>query len=64
MVPPPTAEQSSANTNHPQDDWELYVAATSSPSLRDRFISTIATWLGSTATNFAFTDLYDTITGE
>jgi hypothetical protein len=46
------------------DDWELYVAATSNPSLRDRFVSTIATWLGSTPTNFAFTDLYDTVTGE
>ena len=46
------------------DDWELFIAAVSSPALKERFISTIATWLGSTSTNFAFTDLYDAVTGE
>ena len=46
------------------DDWELFVAAVSSPTLKERFVSTIATWLGSTSTNFAFTDLYDAVAGE
>jgi hypothetical protein len=46
------------------DDWELYIAAVSSPELRDRFISTIAAWLGTTSTNGAFTDLYDASSGE
>lgn len=46
------------------DDWELFVAAVSSPSLKQRFISTVADWLGTTPTNFAFTDLYDAETGK
>jgi hypothetical protein len=63
---PPSSKKSPQPTNNPTttDDWELFVAATSKPSLRDRFVSTIAAWLGSTPTNFAFTDLYDTVTGE
>ena len=46
------------------DDWELFVAAVSSPNLKQRFISTVANWLGTTPTNFAFTDLYDAATGK
>ena len=46
------------------DDWELFCAAVASSSTKAQFISTIAKWLGETPTNFAFTDLYDTITGE
>jgi hypothetical protein len=46
------------------DDWELFVASVSSPSLKQRFISTVANWLGTTPTNFAFTDLYDAVTGK
>lgn len=50
--------------SYTKNDWELYVAAVSSPALKERFISTIATWLGTTSTNYAFTDLYDVNTGE
>lgn len=46
------------------DDWALFVAAVSSPSLKQRFISTLADWLGTTPTNFAFTDLYDAVNGK
>jgi hypothetical protein len=46
------------------DDWELFVASVSSPNLKQRFISTVANWLGTTPTNFAFTDLYDAVTGK
>jgi len=45
-------------------DWEIFCAAIASPDTRDLFISTIARWLGETTTNFAMTDLYDSITGE
>jgi hypothetical protein len=66
LSPPTHHHPRKSPTNNPTttDDWELFVAATSKPSLRDRFVSTIAAWLGSTPTNFAFTDLYDTVTGE
>jgi len=46
------------------DDWELFVASVSSPSLKQRFISTVANWAGTTSTNFALTDLYDAQTGK
>ncbi|KAK1082607.1 hypothetical protein LTR33_003801 [Friedmanniomyces endolithicus] len=46
-----------------KNDWELFCAAVASSSTKTQFISTIAKWLGETPTNFAFTDLYDTITG-
>lgn len=45
-------------------DWETFCAAIASQDTKTEFISTLAKWLGSTPTNFAFTDLYDTITGE
>ncbi|KAK0941868.1 hypothetical protein LTR48_001306 [Friedmanniomyces endolithicus] len=47
-----------------KNDWELFCAAVASSSTKAQFISTIAKWLGETPTNFAFTDLYDTITGD
>jgi len=46
------------------DDWELFVASVSSSSLKQRFISTVANWLGTTPTNFAMTDLYDAENGK
>lgn len=46
------------------DDWELFVAAVSSPELKEKFVSTIAAWLGSTSTDYPFTDLYDATSGE
>ncbi|KAK0247018.1 hypothetical protein LTS09_017845 [Friedmanniomyces endolithicus] len=47
-----------------KNDWELFCAAVASSSTKAQFIPTIAKWLGETPTNFAFTDLYDTITGD
>ncbi|KAK1073809.1 hypothetical protein LTR74_001663 [Friedmanniomyces endolithicus] len=47
-----------------KNDWELFCAAVASSSTKAQFISTIAKWLGETPTNFAFTDLYDTVTGD
>ncbi|QIX00304.1 hypothetical protein AMS68_005821 [Peltaster fructicola] len=44
-------------------DWELYVAAIASNTTRDLLISTIATWLGKTTTAYAWSDLYETVTG-
>ncbi len=40
-------------------DWELYVASISSQSTRDMFISKMATWINTTTTNRALSDLYD-----
>lgn len=45
-------------------DWETFCASIASDSTKAEFISTLAKWLGETPTNFAFTDLYDTITGK
>ena len=45
-------------------DWEIFCASIASTSTKDEFTSVVATWLDQTPTNFAFTDLYDTITGE
>nr|OQO30009.1 hypothetical protein B0A51_01907 [Rachicladosporium sp. CCFEE 5018] len=53
--------------NFPQantEDWELFCAAIASQDTKTEFISTVAKWLGVTPTNFAFTDLYDTVTGN
>ncbi|OQO13427.1 hypothetical protein B0A48_01655 [Cryoendolithus antarcticus] len=53
--------------NFPQaylNDWELFCAAIASQDTKTEFISTVAKWLGVTPTNFAFTDLYDTVTGN
>ncbi|WPV23828.1 Glutaminase A [Fulvia fulva] len=47
-----------------KNDWEIFCAAIASASTKTRFISTIAKWLNQTPTNFAFTDLYDTISGN
>lgn len=42
----------------------MFCAAIASDEVKDRFISTIATWANETVTNYAMTDLYDAITGE
>ncbi|TKA69798.1 hypothetical protein B0A55_06469 [Friedmanniomyces simplex] len=47
-----------------KNDWELFCAAIASSGTKEQFISTVAKWLGATPTNFAFTDLYDTVTGD
>ena len=46
------------------DDWEMWCAAIANSDTKNMFTSTVAKWLGVTKTNFAFTDLYDTISGE
>ncbi|KAK2625981.1 hypothetical protein QTJ16_004243 [Diplocarpon rosae] len=45
-------------------DWEMWVAAISSPSTKKLFISKLAAWITTTPTYRAFTDLYNTQTGE
>ncbi|KAK6438483.1 hypothetical protein LTR95_005319 [Oleoguttula sp. CCFEE 5521] len=47
-----------------KNDWELFCAAIAAQDTDTEFISTVAKWLGVTSTNFAFTDLYDTVTGN
>ncbi|KAL2162388.1 hypothetical protein VTH06DRAFT_7301 [Thermothelomyces fergusii] len=46
-----------------KNDWEMFVAAVSSRSTRDMFISKLARWVGTTSSNRAMTDLYDSVTG-
>ncbi|KAK5700835.1 hypothetical protein LTR97_005352 [Elasticomyces elasticus] len=50
--------------SYTKSDWELFCAAVASTSTRQQFISTVAKWTGETSTNFAWTDLYDTVTGD
>ncbi|KAK4547118.1 hypothetical protein LTR36_001339 [Oleoguttula mirabilis] len=47
-----------------KNDWEIFCAAIASTSTKDEFTSVIAKWLNQTPTNLAFTDLYETISGE
>lgn len=47
-----------------KSDWEIWVAAISSPSTKNMFISKLANWINTTPTNRAFTDLYHTQTGD
>ena len=53
------------DTRHPwtKGDWEMFVAAVSSQSTRDMFISKLARWVGVTSTDRGMTDLYDSQTG-
>lgn len=46
-----------------KSDWEMFAAAVASPSTRDMFVSKLATWIGSTSTQLAMTDLFDAGTG-
>ena len=48
----------------PTADWEIFAAAVSSEDTKKEFTSMLASWLAETPTNLAFTDLYDTKTGE
>ncbi|KAI9049964.1 hypothetical protein LZ554_006111 [Drepanopeziza brunnea f. sp. 'monogermtubi'] len=43
-----------------KSDWEMWVAAISSPTTKAMFISKLAAWINTTPTNRAFTDLYNT----
>lgn len=45
-------------------DWQCLVASVSSESTRDEFYSAIVQWINETPTNYADTDLYDTISGD
>ncbi|MCJ1257038.1 hypothetical protein MMC24_004863 [Lignoscripta atroalba] len=47
--------------SYTKSDWELWTAATCSPSTRRLFVNSLAYWLNNTATDRAFTDLYETI---
>ncbi|CAL3968598.1 unnamed protein product [Diplocarpon coronariae] len=47
-----------------KSDWEMWVAAISSPSTKKLFISKLAAWINTTPTYRAFTDLYNTQTGD
>lgn len=46
-----------------KSDWEMFVAAISSPSTKTMFISKLANWIGNTSTVLAMTDLFDAGTG-
>lgn len=52
------------STNNLKADWEMWVAAISSPSTKTMFYSKLANWIKNTPTNRAFTDLFNTQTGE
>jgi hypothetical protein len=44
-----------------KSDWEMWTAATTKPPTRRLFVDGLAYWLNSTATLYAFTDLYNTV---
>ncbi|KAF2139407.1 uncharacterized protein K452DRAFT_232773 [Aplosporella prunicola CBS 121167] len=50
--------------SYTKSDWEIFVAAVASTDTRDMFISDLAKWVAETSTNRAFTDLYDTASGD
>lgn len=45
-------------------DWEIFCAAVASKSTRAMIINRVAAWINQTPTNRAFTDWYDTKTGD
>ena len=47
--------------SYTKSDWELWTAATCSPSTRRLFVNSVAYWLNQTTTGGPFTDLYETI---
>lgn len=47
--------------SYTKSDWEMWTAATCSPSTRRLFVDAIAYWLNYTTTDLPFTDLYNTI---
>jgi hypothetical protein len=42
-----------------KSDWEMFVAAISSPETQTMFIQKLANWIGTTTTHLAMTDLFD-----
>ncbi|KAF2172479.1 hypothetical protein M409DRAFT_63152 [Zasmidium cellare ATCC 36951] len=44
-----------------KSDWEMWTAATCSPSTRRLFVNSLAYWLNNTSTNLPLTDLHETI---
>ncbi|KAL2264924.1 hypothetical protein VTJ83DRAFT_7434 [Remersonia thermophila] len=46
-----------------KSDWQMFAAAVASRSTRDLLVSKLARWVGETASDRAFTDLYDVNTG-
>lgn len=44
-----------------KSDWEMWTAATCTPHTRRLIVNALAYWLNNTATDKAFTDLYETI---
>lgn len=47
-----------------KSDWEMWVAAISSPSTQKMFITKLKEWIEKTFTNRALTDLYNVKTGD
>ncbi|PMD18325.1 DUF1793-domain-containing protein [Hyaloscypha hepaticicola] len=47
-----------------KSDWQMWTAAIASRSTKAMFISLLANWINETPTNRAFTDLYNTQTGD
>lgn len=47
--------------SYTKSDWEMWTAATCSPSTRRLFVNALAYWLNNTVTDRPFTDLYETI---
>ncbi|KAI0835928.1 DUF1793-domain-containing protein [Hypoxylon sp. FL0890] len=47
--------------HYTKSDWEIWTAATCSPSTRRLFINAVAYWLNQTSTNLPFTDLYEVV---
>ncbi|KAH7139099.1 glutaminase GtaA [Dendryphion nanum] len=52
------------NRYYTKADWEMFCAAVASEETRDMFVSNLARWVGETATNLPFTDLYETSDGR
>jgi hypothetical protein len=46
-----------------KSDWQMWTAATCSPSTRALFVTSLAYWLNQTQTGLPFSDLYDTTDG-
>lgn len=52
------------DSRYPVDDWEIFCAAVASTSTKNEFTAVVAKYLNQTPTNFAFGDLYDTVTAK
>ncbi|TQS34475.1 hypothetical protein Golomagni_05139 [Golovinomyces magnicellulatus] len=65
---PTIAKQYGVNLDSRNDatksDWQMWVAAISSPSTKEMFITKMKQWIIQTPTNRALTDLYDVNTGD